>query len=111
MLFIDINRYHIWHNFIDQILSCNIILSSSLHGIIIADAYSVPNLWCKFSEYEAENNGFKFKDYFLSVKKNIEKPFPIQSNTDIEKAETIAKEEWHKPNIDLKKLLDVCPFK
>lgn len=109
-LFINIKEYGKWTNFIDQILSCEIILSSSLHGIIISDAYSVPNLWCQFTSYVAENNGFKFKDYYLSVRKNIDKPFILETSIDICRLESLVKERWSKPIIDLDLLLEVCPF-
>lgn len=109
-LFINIKEYGKWTNFIDQILSCEIILSSSLHGIIISDAYSVPNLWCQFTNYVAENNGFKFKDYYLSVRKNIDKPFILETSIDTCRLESLVKERWSKPIIDLDLLLDVCPF-
>ncbi len=107
--FIDIKNYSTWHSFIDQILSCEMILSSSLHGIIVADAYGVPNLWCKFTDYEAPSNWFKFKDYYLSVGKTIDNPINIH-NKDLDEIEKIIHDEWRKPIIDLDILLKVCPF-
>lgn len=50
---------------IDQILCCEKILSSSLHGIITAHAFGIPALW--INPNEIVSNGFKFEDYFLSV--------------------------------------------
>lgn len=50
---------------VDQILSCKFILSSSLHGVIVGHAYSIPSLWIK--EGYIHTDGFKFKDYFSSV--------------------------------------------
>ena len=50
---------------IDQIVSCRYILSSSLHGVIVGHAYSIPSLWIK--EGYIHTDGFKFKDYFSSV--------------------------------------------
>lgn len=109
-LFINIKKYKIWTNFIDQVLSCEYILSSSLHGIIIADAYSIPNLWSQFSDYKAEFNGFKFKDYFLSVGKQINSPFIINKFTDLNQLAVFIQETWKKPTIDLDKLINSCPF-
>lgn len=108
-LFINIKNYGVWSHFIDQILSCEVILSSSLHGIIISDAYSIPNIWCQFSDYTPQQNGFKFKDYFLSVGKNIENPvhFDKLNYTKI----NLISQCWEKPEIDLDLLMEVCPFK
>ncbi|HXD92362.1 MAG TPA: polysaccharide pyruvyl transferase family protein [Bacteroidia bacterium] len=50
---------------IDQICSCKYVLSTSLHGIIVAHAYSVPAIW--FKEGYIDTDGFKFNDYFSSV--------------------------------------------
>ncbi|WP_144225776.1 polysaccharide pyruvyl transferase family protein [Shewanella algae] len=36
-------------DFIRQMLECEKIASSSLHGLIIADAYKIPNAWIEFS--------------------------------------------------------------
>lgn len=49
-----------------QILSCENIISSSLHGIIISQAYNIPAVWVKFSENLFGNN-IKYQDYFESL--------------------------------------------
>jgi len=110
-IFINVKEYNRWTDFIDQILSCEMILSSSLHGIIISDAYSIPNLWCQFTNYKAEHEGFKFRDYYLSVNKNIENPYIIDKTTNFNNLEIQIKRSWTKPIIDLNRLMKVCPFK
>lgn len=59
-----INPTDKWENVINYIFSCKYIISSSLHGLICADAYDKPNLW--LDEYKLNEGDFKFKDYFLS---------------------------------------------
>lgn len=49
-----------------QISSCKAIASSSLHGLIIADSYQIPNIW--LWETELHHGGqWKFFDYFSGI--------------------------------------------
>lgn len=48
-----------------EIASCEYVLSTSLHGIIVAHAYHIPALWIKRGFIDTD--GFKFHDYFSSV--------------------------------------------
>ena len=52
---------------ISQMKSCRKIITSSLHGLIIADAYGIPSAW--LSSGTPKGGEFKFYDYFLSVDK------------------------------------------
>lgn len=109
ILWIDPRIYKDWHDFIDQICSCEIILSSSLHGIIIADAYQIPNIWITLTHQEHPDDNFKFKDYFLSVGKIIERPLSITELT-AANIDLYAK-MWQPPVIDMNQLIAACPFK
>lgn len=50
---------------VHEIADCAYILSTSLHGLIVAHAYGIPALWIKFGYIDTD--GFKFDDYFSSV--------------------------------------------
>lgn len=63
-----------------QILECDAILSSSLHGLIFSDAMNVPNSWVKFSN-NVKGGTFKFRDYY-SVMTNPQNNFYSCSNID-----------------------------
>ena len=52
---------------IEDVYSCDKIISSSLHGIIIAHAYGVPALWFWLSKEHIGGDDIKFADYFSSV--------------------------------------------
>jgi pyruvyltransferase len=53
-----------WSTIIDNIYSSDIIISASLHGIILADAYNIPNIM--INQYFLEEGTLKFLDYYLS---------------------------------------------
>lgn len=67
--FILIKPTWLWNEVIDYITSCKLILSSSLHGLIVADAYNIPNIW--LNEYPLNEGEFKFKDYFKSQNREL----------------------------------------
>lgn len=50
---------------IQDILSCEVTLSSSLHGLIISHAYGIPSLWVGCDLIAGD--GMKYHDYFSSV--------------------------------------------
>jgi len=51
---------------ISEMLSCDVILSEGLHGLILSDALQLPNVWINDGPLHAGGN-FKFYDYFSSV--------------------------------------------
>lgn len=62
--FIDIRTKDL-SSFINDILSCEYILSTAMHGIIISQAYGKPALWIR--RLDMNVGDFKFHDYFSSV--------------------------------------------
>lgn len=48
---------------IRQIARCNCILSSSLHGLVVADSLNIPNMHVLFSD-KPLGDGYKFDDYY-----------------------------------------------
>lgn len=94
-------------NFVRQVKSCEMILSSSLHGLICADAYRVPNAWIKLSD-KLLGKSFKFRDYRLSIMAGEPTPIDISTNPTLETV--LSAVELHDLRIDLRKLLLACPF-
>ncbi len=62
----NINVFWDYVKFVDEIKSCNLTISSSLHGIILSHAYGVPSVWIKFGD-NILGDDFKFYDYYKSV--------------------------------------------
>ncbi|KAK1741619.1 hypothetical protein QTG54_007192 [Skeletonema marinoi] len=58
-----------WETAVTEIQSCGFVASSSLHGIVVADALSIPRLWFQFNDtstIRTEGN-FKYQDYLQSI--------------------------------------------
>jgi len=79
-------------SFVDQVVGCAGILSSSLHGLICADAYGVPSRWIRISD-KVLGQGFKFRDYYASLGVQ-EEPVPVDADTDLGGLESLP---WVKP--------------
>ncbi|MET0997443.1 MAG: polysaccharide pyruvyl transferase family protein [Marmoricola sp.] len=100
-----------------DILACKRIISSSLHGLIIADAYGIPNAWLGADGGQVggsrPNGGeFKYLDYFASVNK-LRRPHYIDLRGAAWSPETLAEhfEYDDRPiEFDHGALLDACPF-
>ena len=107
---IQLKGYKNWTDVVDQICSCELILSSSLHGLIISDSYCIPNLWISLSDAVC-GEGFKFYDYFSSVDRDITSPYVISNYTDIERIMSIANSIVYSAKINFDSIIDSCPFK
>jgi len=59
--------------FIDNICSCEYIISSSLHGVIMGVAYNRKTIFTEFSN-NVIGDKFKFKDFFASIKTEYNSP-------------------------------------
>lgn len=107
---ISMTKYTKWQHVVDEIKECNLILSSSLHGLILADAYEIPNIWVSFNNNNNIIGGdFKFLDYLESVNRHQTKPVSLEIIIEegIDKYLNLIE----KPNINLKPLINNCPFK
>ncbi|KHS53866.1 polysaccharide pyruvyl transferase family protein [Brevibacterium linens] len=95
---------------IRDMLSCKKILSSSLHGLIVADAYGIPNAWLESGT--PRGGEFKFHDYFASVHK-LRAPQAFRPDAQ-EVTAQVLQENIHfdaRPiTFNYRKLLDACPF-
>lgn len=101
---------------IRDLMACRAIASSSLHGLILADAYGLPNAWL---DSDSAGGGsrpgggeFKFYDYFASVDK-------LRHSQALDLAsERLTADRLHDRldfsgddiQFDHGRLLDACPF-
>lgn len=105
---------------IDEILTCERTISSSLHGVIVSHTYDIPSVWVKFSNKLFGNsptmgNNIKFRDYFTSV--GIESyngvdyiNKDIDLNTVIELVDNTFKNKNRIIEFDFESLMSSCPY-
>ncbi|RGY81624.1 hypothetical protein DXA18_05515 [Dorea sp. AM58-8] len=48
---------------VKEIAECRYIISSSLHGLIVADSLGIPNMYLVFGD-RLLGDGYKFEDYY-----------------------------------------------
>lgn len=96
--------------FIKELASCETIISSAMHPLIVADSLNIPNQWIRLPEKYCATNRFKFDDYYscYGLEKN---PLNVNCiNADVKQkiicSYNISKEEVMKKQKELKNALD-----
>jgi pyruvyltransferase len=107
VVLIDLQNYRQWTEIIDLICSCEYIISSSLHGLIVSDAYGIQNCWVTFSDKVLST--FKYPDYFSSVGRTTSQPMCLKGSDVDEIIDNC--HFWEQKEIDTSKILDNCPFR
>lgn len=95
--------------FIRELTCCNVILSSSMHGLIISDAYNIRNKHIILSD-KIVGGDFKYRDYYSTTDKPDELGTYIPQNIeDKEVYDLIKKASVKKTILDLDKLYQAFP--
>ena len=96
--------------YLEKLASCRFILSSSLHGLIAADALEIPNGWLKLS-HDIVGEDFKFHDYYSIY--DIQEPAPLTLDEFSPQKQAQIAKTYSRPNLPAIKrdLIDAFPFK
>ncbi|WJJ95983.1 polysaccharide pyruvyl transferase family protein [Algibacter luteus] len=113
MLLIDLMTNNI-EKTTDDFLKCKKVVSSSLHGLIVAHAYGIPAVWQKFSG-DIFGDDIKYQDYFESVEIPTYKPDITNFKLSIDELEALFKDKKSIPEAGIidklgANLMEVCPF-
>lgn len=110
----DILNIDIRENFqkvVDQVNRCERIISSSLHGLILADAYQIPSLWVVITGIPtAKGKEFKYLDYLGSIKAPTYKPIYLNQKEILNTKNLVNSCKENEIKLDLQKLIGCCPF-
>jgi pyruvyltransferase len=100
----------------NAIMSCRRIISSALHGLVIADAYGIPSAWLSSDSgaggSRPSGGEFKFYDYMLSVQK-VRNPQEFEPRRDFASLECMLERitfDDRPIEFDHAALLDASPF-
>jgi pyruvyltransferase len=76
-----------WNVVVRDILDHEFILASSLHGLVIADAYGIP---CRYVRLTEKENILKYNDYYLGTGRMLEYASSIEQALDLGGAAALA---------------------
>jgi hypothetical protein len=99
--------------FINEISRFDYIFSTSLHGLIFANAYGIPARRCVFDEKAASLSGddMKFQDYWLGAGLPCQEPLSLSGFPDFDaKRFTPFKITQPKPGFNAGRLLQAFPW-
>lgn len=83
----------------DQMSSCVNIAASSLHGLIVADSYKIPNVWLWGGKLHGGGQ-WKFFDYFAGIQRKGVEPVDISSLEKLSQIDMSAYDFSHFNRID-----------
>jgi len=61
---------------LEKLASCEVIVASALHGLIVADALGIPNIWMKVSD-RIIGGRYKFDDYYSAYADYKKEPVAV----------------------------------
>lgn len=72
-----------WRNVVDNMKNCSFVVSSSLHGLVVADAMGIPSRWFQFPDSKTSRTEglFKYRDYYATI--NRFNMTPLRNFTEI----------------------------
>jgi len=93
----------------DEIVRCEAIISSSLHGMVLADAYGIPTCWMTASDLPA-GGGFKFVDYLMAVgRRDLDSvKFDVAGHP---LADALHRLDRYRHEVDVETFFKACPFR
>lgn len=91
---------------LERLAACRGVVSSSLHGIVVAESLGISAVWVRISNSVPK---FKFRDYYLGTGRKVPKPMDWRDGVDW-KAVLAAFDRWTPPQYSEEDLLACCPF-
>ena len=94
-----INPLRSWNEVVSDIVRCDRIISSSLHGVVVAESYGIPATLIRISENESP---LKYVDYYAGTGRDLTYCTSI--------GEALVKKSWIPPIFDVDSLMNSFPY-
>lgn len=97
---------------ITEIALSDVVISTSLHGLILAQAYEVPWVWLRIIDKDLIGDEFKFEDFFTVLKRDQVAVVEVTTNDlkELDLAEVARKAKVPKGYFDPLRLVEALPF-
>lgn len=96
---------------IDRLCTCELVATSSLHGLIASHAYGIPATWLEFRTLPS-GDGTKFRDYLQAIGRERDQPLRVSpAQLDPEFLYAHAIEPPSPADLDLEALWHSCPLR
>ena len=106
---VSLHSYKHWKDVVDKVVHARLVVTSSLHGTILCEAYKIPYLTIKVSD-NLIGGDFKFQDFWMSIgvtrevydiktislQQLIQQSKPVFGMYDIEKLTLLLKDSWRR---------------
>jgi pyruvyltransferase len=102
-----VERRASYERVVDALLQCERVISGSLHGLILAEAYGIPCEWVQVGDRNI-GDGFKYLDFFSSVGRSDVAPLVLDDGSQVNRI--LADFPSYAATIDTAGLLRSCPF-
>ena len=93
-----------------RVAQCEFVISSSLHGLVVSDAFQVPNAWVEISG-PLRGDRFKFGDYYSVFGIRDSQPLQLTAGINRETVSELAK-RYERPGLEViqRGLISCFPF-
>lgn len=105
---VDLRTYDV-ESVVDNLLKCERVVSSSLHGIIASNSYDIPVRWIKFDK-NIHGDDTKFRDHFMAIGRADENYIDALGYKKIEIQSLYDSVKHYKIHIDINRIMDSGPF-
>ncbi len=103
----DLNVHESPDVFLARMAECETVLSTSLHGLVLAEALGIPSVWIEAGD-EVAGGGFKFRDWFSTTRQAKASCHVLRTRDTA--AALAGKAECHESAIDPEALIAAFPL-